>query len=166
MLAVFIVFHAVMAQDPKGQWVVINYEAQEHGKTVRHGFRMKMGTAQALGLNSSQFTTGFIEKEVKAKTGQTRRLYPGAPAISVNKQPQVQAVSVGPRQSRARTNKKFILKGDGPHKEATIYYTGRQSTAVKWLNDHTNIDWTLFGNSMGLYSVKGKRLTLKMGLIA
>ena len=154
-----------MAQDLKARWVVVNFRATENGKTVGHGLRMKVGTANALGLSSSDFTPGFVEKQVKASTTR-RRLYPGHGGISVSKPAQTQAVAVGPRQTAARTNQKLILKGDGTNKEATIYYTGKRATVLKWLDDHTTIDHTLFGNSMAIYSPRGKRLSLKKALIA
>lgn len=165
LLACLIVLVWDMAQDPKSQWVVVNFTVTENGKQVGHGLRMKKGTAEAMGLSSSLFSVGFVKKTVKHNST-TRRLYPGAPAIPVTGKDQVQAVAIGPRQSRSRTNKKLILRGHGANKEATIYFTGKQSRVVEWLNDHSTIDWTLFGNSMGLYSVRGKRLTLKTAPIA
>jgi hypothetical protein len=136
----------------------------ENGKKIAHGLRMKKGTADALGLSSDDFSVGFVEKTVERK--QTfRRAYIGGPVLTIPAKTGVQAVSVGPRQAKARTNKKFFLRGHGANKEAVIYFSGKQSAAVKWIADNTNIDWTLFGNSMGLYSVRGKNLVLKKGPI-
>jgi hypothetical protein len=154
-----------MASDPKAQWIVVNFSYTEGGKKISHGLRMKKGTADALGLNSSTFSVGFVEKTVQRPVT-TRRLFPGAAPISVPASSKVQAVAVGPRQSRSRTNSKMFLRGYGANKNAVIYYSGKRAKAVNWLEDNTNIDWTLFGNTMGLYSEKGKNLVLKKAPIA
>ena len=154
-----------MAQDPKSQWIVVSFQATENGKTVVHGLRMKKGTADALGLSKAQLSVGFVEKTVRHPASSYRRAYIGGPLIEVKSGPKVQAVAVGPRQSKARTNAKMILKGDGPGKYATIYYTGKRSTAVKWLEANTTLDSSLFGNSMQLYSTKGKHLNTKLELL-
>jgi hypothetical protein len=154
-----------MATDPRARYVTIPFSVVEDGKSVTHGLRMKLGTAQALGLNSNDFAAGYIKKTV-TRNATTRRAYPGGPLIPVARSEQVQAVSIGPTTQGARTNSYFLLKGDGPNKESVIYYSGKREYAIQWLKNHTNIDWTLFGNSMKLLSKRGKTLVLKTAPIA
>lgn len=149
-----------MAQDPKSKWITVNFTTTDKGKSVTHGLRMKQGTAMALGLQASTFSTGFVEKTVRAKNT-TRRLFPGATPISVTKTAQVQAVAVGPRQTRARTNQKIILRGDSIGKEAVIYFSGRLSASVKWLRSNSSIDLGNGDTMVGLYTPKGRSLILK-----
>ncbi len=148
----------------KAQWVTIPFEVQVGGETVKRGLRMKIGTAEALGIPPSRFSVGYEMKRVE-RPAYRRRLYPGGPTVQVERSSKIQAVAVGPNTSGALTNSKFFLRGNGPNKAATIYFSGRRSEAVKFIADNTNIDWTLFGNSMGLYSSKGKLLVLKKGPI-
>jgi hypothetical protein len=165
LFACLINLSAVMAQDPKATWVTVNFTTIDKGASVTHGLKMKRGTALALGLQASSFSLGFIEKTVRAKN-HTRRLYPGATPITVQKDAQVQAVAVGPRKTRARTNSKVIVKGDQITEEAVIYFSGRQSAAIKWLRDHTNIAGGVNSGTVNLYSPKGKALLSKSATAA
>lgn len=157
-----------MAFDEKGQWVTLHYEVDGvgdyAGQKVAHGLRMKLGTAQALGFDKDDVSVGFKVTNVAAHSV-TRRLYPGGPLRDYQVSAKNRAVSVGPSSGRARTNKKLILKGNGPNKMATIYFSGPQWAAVKFLKDKTNVDGTLFGNGMQLLSSRGKPLLVKSGLL-
>jgi hypothetical protein len=154
-----------MPSDPKSQMVTVPFSITEDGEQITHGLQMKKGTADALGLDSSKFTIGFVEKNV-SRPQTTRRLFPGATPITVPGGTKKQAVAVGPRQTRAKTNAKMYLRGFGNNKHGTIYYSGPRRAAVKFLEDNSTIDWTLFGNTMQLFSPRGKVLILKKAPIA
>lgn len=148
------------ASDPRASWVTAIYTQGTGSSAVTHGIRMKLGTAQALGLGNADFSTGYIMKQVTRKAT-TRRMYPGGPSISILGRTVTRAVAVGPRQGQARTNKRLYLRGKGQGQEAVIYFSGKQASAVAWLKEKSSINFADPNGAIGLFTSKGRPLFLK-----
>jgi hypothetical protein len=146
--------------DARASFINVTYTLRSGESAVTHGLRMKLGTAQALGLNSNLFQLGFVVKPV-AHNGYSRRMYPGGPSVQVAARTTQRAVAVGPRQTRARTNSKMYVRGKNKGEEAVIYFSGPQAAAAAWLKNNSSIDFGSSDNAIGLYTSKGRPLFVK-----
>jgi hypothetical protein len=145
-----------MATDARARLITIHYTLGDNS----HGLRMAYGTALALGINRSAIGIGYKTGTTTAKNGIQRRLYPGGPSVTYNRDAGERQVAVGPGSGRARTNKKMIVRADAGG-SATIYFSGPQAAAVSWLMQNTTIANGSTTNGYQLFSVTGRPLSRK-----
>jgi hypothetical protein len=143
-----------MASDARAKLITLHFT--QGGRTA--GIRLAYGTALALGIDVSSAGLGYVNRTIPAKSGLSRRLYPGGPSIPYNRAEGVRPVAVGPGSGRARTNKKLIVKAD-TGESATIYFSGRQADAVAWLNANAAISEGDEQGGYQLYSNTGRPLS-------
>jgi hypothetical protein len=143
-----------MATDKRAREITLHFEHE--GKT--HGLKMELGTAEAIGINSSLIKTGFKTVNVDGHTT-TRRLYPGGPSVNVSVEDMDRPVAVGPGSGSAKTNKKIIIRSNLTQQSRTIYYSGPMQSAVAWLTANGNAGINALVNGYSLYSPSGRLLS-------
>jgi hypothetical protein len=114
-----------MATDPQARIMTLGW--QEGGK--RGTVKLALGTLNYLGLPLVASELSEVTYSVGSKAI-TRRMYPGGPTLSYNRPAQEITRTLGGGVSRAKTEKKLILKA--ADSSDTIYFTGPQNEFVKW----------------------------------
>jgi hypothetical protein len=143
-----------MASDARAKLITLHFT--QGGRTA--GIRLAYGTALALGIDVANTGLGYVNRPLTARSGLSRRLYPGGPSVSYNRAEGERPVAVGPRAGRARTNKKLIVRSDTGG-SAVIYFSGRQADAVAWLNANASISNGDEDGGYQLYSSTGRALS-------
>ena len=143
-----------MASDARAKLITLHFT--QGGRTA--GIRLAYGTALALGIDVGSTGLGYVNRAIPAKSGLSRRLYPGGPSVPYDRAAGTRPVAVGPGTGRARTNKKLIVKAD-TGASATIYFSGRQADAVAWLNANASISNGDEDGGYQLFSNTGRPLS-------
>lgn len=118
-----------MATLPDARWTILNYS--EFGKEGT--ITMKLGDFKYLRLPKSAQGAGAVPVTFK-KSNYQRQIYPGGPSVNVRRQVVTALRQRGSQVRGARTEKKLILKAGGD--QTTVYYTGTQLAASRWLESN------------------------------